>query len=219
MKRVLLVVLILVLVVGLSGCGGSKQKTGTVVGAGTGAALGALIGNQAGNAVLGAVIGAVVGGAAGAHIGNYMDKQAAELETLEGARVERVGEGIIVTFDSGLLFPINEARLQPVARDNLEKMAVILKKYDDTNVMVAGHTDATGSDEYNRTLSVRRAESVTETLVGMEVARQRLTIQGFGEAQPIASNDTEDGRALNRRVEVAIYANDELKKVAEKQAN
>lgn len=218
MRRVIVVVLIMILAVGLTGCGGKRQKTGTVVGAGTGAALGALIGNQAGNAALGAVIGAAVGGAAGAHIGNYMDKQAEELQTLEGARVERVGEGIIVTFDSGLLFPINEARLQPAARENLEKMAVILKKYDDTNVMIAGHTDASGSDEYNRTLSIRRAESVTETLVGLDVGRSRLTIEGFGEAQPIASNDTEEGRSLNRRVEVAIYANDELKKVAEKQA-
>jgi outer membrane protein OmpA-like peptidoglycan-associated protein len=219
MKRILIVAVILVMMVGLSACGGSHQKTGTAVGAGTGAALGALIGNQAGNAALGAVIGAVVGGAAGAHIGNYMDKQAAEMEKdLEGARIERVGEGIIVTFDSGLLFAVNEATLQPAARANLDNLARILAKYDDTDVLVAGHTDATGSNEYNQMLSVRRAETVTETLVGLNIARQRMTIHGYGETQPIASNDTEAGRALNRRVEIAIYANDELKKAAEKKA-
>ncbi len=219
MKRLLIVVLILALMVGLSGCGGSRQKTGTAVGAGAGAALGAVIGNQAGNAALGAVIGAVVGGAAGAHIGNYMDQQAAEMEKdLEGARIERVGEGIIITFDSGLLFPVNEATLQPAARANLDNLARILAKYDDTNVMVNGHTDATGSNEYNQMLSVRRAETVTETLVAMSIARQRLIINGFGETQPIATNDTEAGRAQNRRVEIAIYANDKLKKAAEKQA-
>jgi outer membrane protein OmpA-like peptidoglycan-associated protein len=219
MKRILTVCLILVLVVSLAGCGGSRQKTGTAIGAGAGAALGALLGNRAGNTALGAVIGAVVGGAAGAHIGNYMDKQAEEMQKdLEGARIERVGEGIVVTFDSGLLFPINEATLQPEARANIDKLARILAKYDDTNVMVGGHTDATGSDQYNQLLSVRRAETVTETLVGLNVARQRLTVNGFGETQPIATNDTDAGRALNRRVEIAIYANEELKKAAEKQA-
>lgn len=219
MRRIVLLAVTLVMVVSLSGCGGSHQKTGTVVGAGAGAGLGALIGNQAGNAALGAVIGAVVGGAAGAHIGNYMDKQAAEMEKdLEGARIERVGEGIIVTFDSGLLFAVNEATLQPAARANLDELARILKKYGDTNVMVTGHTDATGSDEYNQLLSVRRAETVTETLVSLDVARPRLTIHGFGETQPIATNDTAEGRTLNRRVEIAIYANDDLKKAAEKKA-
>jgi outer membrane protein OmpA-like peptidoglycan-associated protein len=219
MKRILFVTLTLLMIIGLSGCGRTRQKTGTAVGAGAGAALGALIGNRAGNTALGAVIGAVVGGAAGARIGNYMDKQAEEMEKdLEGARIERVGEGILVTFDSGLLFPVDQATLQPAARANLDNLARILTKYDDTNVMVAGHTDATGSDQYNQTLSIRRAETVTETLVGLNIPRQRLAINGFGETQPIATNDTEAGRALNRRVEIAIYANEKLKKVAEKQA-
>jgi outer membrane protein OmpA-like peptidoglycan-associated protein len=219
MKRFLFIALILVMIVSLAACGGTRQKRGTAIGAGAGAALGALLGNQAGNTALGAVIGAVVGGAAGAHIGNYMDKQAAEMEKdLEGARIERVGEGIVVTFDSGLLFPVNEATLQPAALANLDNLARILTKYGDTNVMVGGHTDATGSNEYNQLLSVRRAESVTERLVGLNISRQRLTVNGFGETQPIATNDTAEGRALNRRVEIAIYANDDLKKAAEKKA-
>lgn len=219
MKRILLVALILILVVSLAGCGGTRQKRGTAIGAGVGAAVGALLGNKAGNTALGAVIGAVVGGAAGAHIGHYMDEQAAEMEKeLEGARIERVGEGIIVTFDSGLLFAVNEATLQPEARANLDKLAGILKKYDDTDVMIGGHTDATGSESYNQTLSVRRAETVTNTLTSLDIDASRLQTKGFGETQPIATNDTEEGRALNRRVELAIYANEDLKKAAEKQA-
>jgi outer membrane protein OmpA-like peptidoglycan-associated protein len=161
-------------------------------------------------------MGAAVGGAAGAYIGSYMDKQAAEIERdLEGAKVERVGEGIKITFDSGILFDVNKAELKPIAKQNLSELAAILKKYEDTEILLEGHTDSTGGDEWNLELSRLRAQSVSNYLATQGVREGRFVIMGYGEAQPIASNETVDGRAQNRRVEVAIYANDKLKKVAE----
>jgi outer membrane protein OmpA-like peptidoglycan-associated protein len=146
-----------------------------------------------------------------------MDKQAEEIERdLEGAQVERVGEAIKVTFDSGILFDVDKADLQPVAKENLAKLAVILNKYDDTKVLIEGHTDATGSDEYNLTLSRNRAQSVANHLEGAAVDATRFTIMGYGEQQPVADNDTATGRQANRRVDLAIMANDELKAEAEK---
>jgi outer membrane protein OmpA-like peptidoglycan-associated protein len=160
----------------------------------------------------------VVGGAAGAYIGHYMDKQAAEIQRdLQGAKVERVGEGIKITFDSGILFAINKADLQPTAQANLDRLAGILQKYPDTNILIEGHTDSTGTEEHNMELSKRRAQSVANYLVGSEVAASRMSMQGWGEEHPVASNDTEAGRAQNRRVELAIWANDKLKKAAERQ--
>jgi outer membrane protein OmpA-like peptidoglycan-associated protein len=215
-KRFFVYGLIALVLVGVMGCSWSQKSKGAIIGAGSGAAVGAVIGNAAGNTAAGAIIGAAVGGAAGAYIGNYMDKQAAEMERdLEGARIERVGEGIKITFDSGLMFDVNKATLRPASEQNLTKLAVILNKYPDTNVLLEGHTDATGSDEYNLNLSRLRAQSVSNYLSGQQVREARFTIMGYGEAQPIATNDSEDGRQQNRRVEVAIYANDKLKKVAE----
>jgi outer membrane protein OmpA-like peptidoglycan-associated protein len=165
------------------------------------------------------IIGAAVGGAAGGVIGHYMDKQAAEMQRdLEGAKIERVGEGIKITFDSGLLFDVNKAELKQASRDNLTKLAGILNKYPDTNILLEGHTDSTGSEEWNLELSKLRAQSVENYLAGQKVMETRFTNMGYGESQPIASNDTKAGRAQNRRVEVAIYANDKLKKAAEQQA-
>lgn len=218
MKRIVTLVATASLVAGMWGCA-SKAQTGAIVGAGGGAVVGAVIGKAAGNTAAGAVIGAAVGGAAGAIIGGYMDTQAAEMERdLEGARIERIGEGIKITFAGGILFDVDRAELRPEAQAELVKLSRILNKYEDTNILVEGHTDATGTDEHNMQLSLRRSESVATFLAVQSVARDRLNAVGYGEIQPIASNDTAEGRQQNRRVEVAIWANDKLKDAARKQA-
>ena len=214
------ILMIAILVLGLTGCASmSRQEKGAVIGAGSGAVIGGVIGNQAGNTVLGAIIGAAVGGAAGAYIGNYMDKQAAEIEKdLAGARVERIGEGIKITFDSGLLFDVNKFDVKPASRENLVNLAVILNKYPDTLILIEGHTDNTGPDDYNMTLSQNRANAVAAVLAGQQVDATRFTVIGYGEGQPLYDNETVEGRQGNRRVDIAIMANDKLKKVAKDQA-
>jgi outer membrane protein OmpA-like peptidoglycan-associated protein len=204
----------------VTGCSSwSNKAKGGVIGAAAGGAAGAVIGNQAGNTAVGAIIGAAVGGAAGVWIGSYMDRQAAEMKRdLQGAKIVRVGEGIKITFESGLLFAVDKATLNSQSRENLAKLAVILNKYEDTHILLEGHTDATGSEEYNLELSQRRARAVANELASGSVNATRFTIMGYGEAQPVDSNDTSYGRQQNRRVEVAIYANDKLKKVAEEKA-
>jgi outer membrane protein OmpA-like peptidoglycan-associated protein len=217
MRRVVTLV-VLAALVGSSGCA-SKSQTGALVGAGGGAVIGAVIGKAAGNTAAGAIIGAGVGGAAGAVIGYYMDRAAAEMQQdLEGARIERIGEGIKITFGSGLLFAVDRSDLQPEAQENLVKLTRILQKYDDTSILVEGHTDATGTEDYNMDLSLRRSSSVATFLAVQGVERGRLSAVGYGELQPVATNETADGRQLNRRVEVAIWANDDLKAAAKKQA-
>jgi len=220
MKSITATILIIAIALGSIGCASmSNQEKGAVIGAGAGAAAGAAIGKATGNTAMGAILGAFVGGAAGVYIGNYMDKQAAEMERdLEGATITRVGEGIKVTFDSGLLFDISSADVLAPARANLENLADILLKYPDTDILIEGHTDATGSDEYNLTLSQQRAQAVANQLAALQVDSTRFTIMGYGESQPIADNATVDGRTQNRRVELAIMANDKLKKAAERQA-
>jgi outer membrane protein OmpA-like peptidoglycan-associated protein len=217
MKKLLYMAMVLVLMAGVWGCASmSGTAKGGAIGAGAGGAIGGVIGNQSGNTATGAIIGAVIGGAAGAYIGNYMDDQAEEIEQdLEGATVERIGEGIKITFDSGLLFDVDAAGLKTVSETNLTNLAVILEKYDDTEILLEGHTDATGSEEHNLNLSRNRAHSVANHLAQQGVMETRMTIMGYGETQPIAPNDTVDGRTMNRRVEVAIYANDKLKDAAE----
>lgn len=209
-----------VLVAATAACSSlSRTQKGGAIGAATGAVVGGVIGNQAGNTAAGAIIGAAVGGAAGAWIGHYMDEQAAEMERdIEGARIERIGEGIKITFESGLLFDVDKAALKPASKENLEKLATILNKYPDTEILLEGHTDATGSEEHNLELSRSRAQSVAIYLERQQVNPTRFTIMGYGESQPIADNDTPEGRAANRRVEIAIFANDKLKKVAKDQA-
>jgi outer membrane protein OmpA-like peptidoglycan-associated protein len=198
----------------------NRTAKGAAIGAGAGGAAGGLIGHAAGNTVAGVLIGAAVGGAAGALIGNYMDKQAAEIERdIEGASVERVGEGIKITFSSGILFDVNKADLKDFSRAELTKLAQILNKYDDTNILLAGHTDSTGSDEYNLGLSRRRSQSVANFLSIHNVNPGRFSVYGYGKSDPIANNDTIDGRAQNRRVEVAIWANEKLKKVAQEKTS
>lgn len=195
----------------------SKTAKGTAIGATAGALAGAIIGKAAGNTTTGAIAGAAVGGATGAVIGNYMDRQSREMEEdLEGAKVERVGEGIKVTFDSGILFEVNSYELSSTSKEEIAKLSEILQKYEDTNIMFGGYTDDTGSEEYNLELSEKRAAAVAEYTSFTGVDATRMTITGFGEADPVADNTTVEGRSQNRRVEVAIWANDKLKKAAEK---
>jgi outer membrane protein OmpA-like peptidoglycan-associated protein len=197
----------------------NKTTRGAVIGGAGGAVLGGVIGHAAGNTLLGAVLGAAVGGAAGAIIGNYMDKQAAEMQRdLEGADVQRIGEGIKITFDSGILFDIDKSGLRPVSETNLAKLAKILNKYPDTNILIEGHTDDTGSDDHNMALSKDRAQSVSLYLATVEVKSARFSIAGYGETQPIVTNDTPEGRQKNRRVDIAVLANDKLKKAAQEKA-
>jgi outer membrane protein OmpA-like peptidoglycan-associated protein len=194
-----------------SGCAswGANQKKGAGIGAAGGGVVGAIIGHKTGSTARGAIIGAAVGGAAGALIGNRMDDQAEKLaQELEDAQVSRVGEGIAVTFDSGVLFPFDSAVLTSEARSNLRKLADSLQAEARTEVMILGHTDSDGSDSYNQQLSERRGRSAEDYLTSLDVAPSRLVSRGRGEAEPIASNGTEEGRRQNRRVEVAIYAND-----------
>ncbi len=220
MKKVLVFALIGLIIFGTLSCSSwSRKQKGAVIGAAAGGALGGVIGKQAGNTAVGAILGAAVGGAAGAWIGSYMDKQAAEIERdIDGAKVERVGEGIKITFDSGLLFEVDKAALNERSRSELADLAVILNKYEDTHILLEGHTDATGTEEHNLELSRARAQSVANYLEEVQVNPTRFTIMGYGESQPIATNDTVEGRRVNRRVEVAIYANDKLKKAAESKA-
>lgn len=196
----------------LVGCQASNTAKGTAIGAGSGAVVGGIIGKQSDNTAIGAIIGATVGGAAGALIGNHMDKQAEELrKDLKGATVERVGEGIKITFDSGLMFGFDSYNLTPETKSNLINLATTLNKYDDTNILVEGHTDQVGKENYNMTLSKKRAQEVESFLEQQNVKSSRITSEGYGEMQPISQTDKE-----NRRVEVAIYANKKMQKAAEK---
>ncbi|MEQ8578433.1 MAG: OmpA family protein [Balneola sp.] len=208
----------LILTLPFLGCDSiSKTAKGTAIGAAAGALAGAVIGKAAGNTTNGAIIGAAVGGASGAAIGNYMDRQSRELEEdLEGAKVERVGEGIKITFDSGILFDVNSYQLKDASRENIAELSEILQKYEDTNIMFSGYTDNTGSEEYNQKLSEDRAKSVAEYAAFTGVDAERMTIIGYGESDPVADNSTATGRQQNRRVEIGIWANEKLKEAAEK---
>jgi outer membrane protein OmpA-like peptidoglycan-associated protein len=218
MRRSVAVLAMGALVIGFAGCA-TRSQTGALVGAGSGAVVGGAIGHAAGNTAAGAIIGAAVGGAAGAVIGNYMDRQAAEMERdIEGAKIERIGEGIKITFDSGILFAYNSADLESASRLNLTRLATILNKYDDTDILLEGHTDSDGAPDYNLGLSERRAQSVNDFLAGLEVQSARFTVMGYGEEQPVSTNTTSEGKAQNRRVEVAIMANDDLKEAAKRQS-
>tara|TARA_B100001079_G_scaffold35230_1_gene26784 strand:- start:218 stop:916 length:699 start_codon:yes stop_codon:yes gene_type:complete len=201
----------------------NKQK-GAVIGSAGGAAIGGVIGNNTGdgNSALGAIIGGVVGGAAGAYIGNRMDKQAKKIETeVPGAEVERVGEGINVTFDenSGVYFATEKYNINAKSEETLNKLANIFKEYPDTNILVEGHTDNTGSESYNLTLSKNRAQAVTSFLTDHGIAASRFDTKWYGEAQPKYDNSTAEGRSKNRRVEIAIVANEDLKQEAEQKTS
>lgn len=193
----------------------NNTQKGAAIGTAAGAVIGGILGNnigKGGNAPLGAVLGGVVGGVAGGVIGNKMDKQAKEIkETLPGAEVERVGEGIKITLNENTVnFDFNSATLTSTAKANLDKLITVLKNNPDTNINIYGYTDSVGSDSYNLTLSGKRADAVKAYLTSKGVASSRLFTQGMGEANPVASNDTDAGRAKNRRVEFAITANEKM---------
>ena len=214
MFRVLSLLLIVSLLVGCKTW--TKTGKGAAIGVGAGALLGAGIGKLAGNTAAGAAVGAAVGGATGAVIGKYMDKQAKEMEDqMAAAKVERVGEGIKVTFDSGLLFKLNSSSLSSKSKDELKKFSAVLNKYPDTNLHINGHTDDTGTNEVNQKLSEERAASVSKFLIAQRVSESRFTVAGFGETQPLVENNSPENRALNRRVEVIVIANADLVKAAE----
>ena len=199
---------LLATVLTLSGCS-SNLRTGAL----GGAAAGAVIGGVASGSARGAIIGAAVGGAAGAAIGGIMDSQAEDLQDkLPNARVERIGEGIAVTFDSGILFDVNSATLRPAAQQNLRDLVASLEEYEGTDVLVVGHTDSTGEAAYNQSLSERRADAARTFLVGAGLESDRVTAIGRGEEEPIDTNDTAAGRQENRRVEVAIFASEEMQR-------
>lgn len=198
----------------LVGCA-SKTQTGAVVGAAGGAVVGGVIGKVAGSTAKGAIIGAVVGGVAGTLIGVQMDKQAKELEVnVKGAKVERVGEGIQVTFESGLLYDFDSDVVRPEAKANLRELALSLEKFPRSDLLILGHTDQLGSSMYNQALSERRGNSAATYLISQGVNGSRIATRGLGETEPVATNETEAGRQANRRVEVAIFASKEARAAA-----
>lgn len=196
----------------VSGCASlSRSVKGGAIGTAAGGAAGAVIGRASGNTAMGAVIGATVGGVTGAIIGRQMDKQAAEIENeIPGVTVKRVGEGIVIEFTNNVLFGFDLYDLKPQAKENLDKLVIILNKYPDTNIEIHGHTDSKGSIKYNQSLSERRARTVSDYLISKQIASQRLTTIGFGEEKPVVSNETADGQDKNRRVEFAITANEKM---------
>jgi outer membrane protein OmpA-like peptidoglycan-associated protein len=200
----------------LAGCANMNNAgKGGLIGAGAGGVLGGVIGRASGNTAAGAIIGAAVGGTAGAVIGHYMDKQAAELQRdLKDAKIERVGEGIKITFNSGILFDTDSDKLRSEAKANLKNLSRVLNKYNDTQIMVQGHTDNTGTEAHNLTLSKERAGSVGHSLTSDGVKSGRIEESGMGESQPVSDNGSVSGRQANRRVEVAIWADEKLKKAA-----
>jgi len=223
-----LVLFTIVLTISLTNCkavqnANNKQK-GAVIGATGGAILGAIIGNnvgKGGNGELGAVIGGVVGGGAGVLIGNKMDKQAQKIEEeIPGAKVERVDDGIVVTFDenSGVYFDTAKFNVNSASQTTLNKLVNVFKEFPDTNILVVGHTDSVGAEESNMTLSKNRAYAVTNYLTGKGLSAGRFTTNWFGESQPIENNATAEGRAKNRRVNVAILPNKKMIDEAKKQA-
>ncbi len=211
-----IIALLLCFAIAMMGCSASNAVKGGAIGVGGGAVVGGLIGKAAGNTALGAIIGAAVGGTVGAIIGHNMDKRAEEMrQDLKNAKIERVGEGIKITFDSGILFETNSSELQPTAKANIASLSRILNKYPDTNILVEGDTDNEGTEEYNQKLSERRAQSVADYQKAQGVAGSRISTVGFGEVNPVVSNETAAGRRQNRRVEVAIFANEKMKDAAE----
>jgi outer membrane protein OmpA-like peptidoglycan-associated protein len=229
MKKIVVVVLILIMIASsfLTSCEAvkntNKTQRGAAIGAVAGGVLGAVLGNnigKGGNGALGAVLGGVIGGVAGGVIGNKMDKQAREIDNaLPGADVVRVGEGIkLVLNENAVRFDTNKSTLTATAKANLDKLVKVFKDYPDTNIMIYGYTDSTGSAEHNLKLSGERADSVKKYLASKGLVWSRFSITGLGIADPIASNDTPDGRSQNRRVEFAITANDKMVQDAKSQA-
>ena len=213
--------MILMATVIFAGCSSmNKTQKGAVAGTAAGGAMGAVIGKASGNTAMGAIIGAAVGGTTGAIIGNQMDKQAEEIaKNVPDAKVLRVGEGIVVEFSSAVLFGFDQSNLSNDAKTSLDKLVKVLDSYPDTDIEIQGHTDSKGSLTYNQALSERRASAVSGYLISKNVSVGRLTVVGFGENLPKYLNDTEEGRAQNRRVEFVITANEKMRADAEAAAN
>ena len=229
MKKISIIVLVSLLALGnvFTSCEAvkntNKTQRGAAIGAVGGAILGGVLGNnigKGGNGALGAVLGGVIGGVAGGVIGNKMDKQARQIETaLPGAQVERVGEGIrLVLGENSVRFDTSKSTLTAAAKANLDKLVPVFNQYPDTNIQIYGYTDSTGSAEYNLTLSNQRAASVKSYLSGKGLSSSRFVTTGLGIADPIATNETLEGRSQNRRVEFAITANDKMVQDAQKEA-
>ena len=208
-RRLMKGALLLGLALSSTACAWSNKTKGAVIGTAGGAAAGAAVGSRTGSTARGAIIGAVVGGATGMIIGNQMDKQAEELmQEVPGATVQRVGEGLVVTFDSGLLYDFDSSEIRSEAGRNLRSLAASMEEYANTDILIVGHTDSEGSDAYNQDLSLRRADAAYEYLALQGVDISRMFTSGRGEMEALASNDTDAGRQLNRRIEIAIYANE-----------
>ncbi len=230
LNRIGIVALAMAVVITFTNCeavqNANKSQKGAAIGVAAGSILGAILGNnigKGGNSELGAVIGAAVGGAAGAVIGKQMDEQAKKIEEeIPGAQVERVEDGIVITFDgenSGVHFATDKYNINAESQATLDKLAAILVEYPETDVLVVGHTDSVGSDAYNMTLSKNRAQSVTNYFVNNKgLSSGRFTTHWFGEEQPVASNDTAEGRAQNRRVNIVIVPNENMEQQAKQQA-
>lgn len=207
------------MLVSATGCAMNAKSKGAIIGGVAGGVAGGLIGKNNGSTTRGAIIGAVLGGTAGGIIGHQMDQQALELrQNIPGAVVERVGEGIQVTFASGLMFGFDSDQIDGAARSNLDALASSLNKYNDSSLLIAGHTDDVGRNAYNLDLSDRRARAAARYLQGRGVDREISTL-GLGETEPLRTNGTEEGRQQNRRVEVAIYASPEARRAALAQAS
>ncbi|HEX9152964.1 MAG TPA: OmpA family protein [Flavobacterium sp.] len=221
MKKISIVAIAAILVIGsmFTSCEAikntNKTQRGAAIGAAGGAVLGGILGNnlgKGGKGALGAVLGGVVGGVAGGVIGNKMDKQAREIDAaLPGAEVVRVGEGIkLVLNENAVRFNTNKSSLTAEAKANLDKLVPVFKEYPDTNITIYGYTDITGTPKYNLKLSAERAASVRDYLASKGVSSTRFQVTGLGIADPIASNETAEGRTQNRRVEFAITANEKM---------
>lgn len=195
----------------------SKTQKGAIIGAAGGAAVGAGVGKAAHNTALGAIIGAAVGGVTGGIIGKQMDEEAKEIAQIPGAEVKRVGEGINVTFESGVLFDVDQSALSSSAQTKIKNLAQVFTKYPDSYILIEGHTDASGSAGHNLDLSEKRAKAVAEYLEAQNVLSGRIKTAWYGENQPKLPNDTEANKAQNRRVEFAIYANEALIEKAKKE--
>jgi outer membrane protein OmpA-like peptidoglycan-associated protein len=228
MKKITILALASIMILGsiFTSCESIKNTNNTQRGAGIGAVaggvLGAVLGNnlgKGGNGALGAVLGGVIGGVAGGAIGNKMDKQAREIDNaLPGADVVRVGEGIkLVLNENAVRFDTSKSTLTTSAKTNLDKLVTVFNEYPDTNIVIYGYTDNTGKLEFNQTLSEQRANSVKGYLISKGIAASRFTATGMGIADPIATNDTPEGRSQNRRVEFAITANAKMVQDAQKE--
>lgn len=217
--------LLFIALVFATGCNASRAAKGGAIGGAAGGVIGGAIGKNNGSGTKGAIIGSVIGGAAGAVIGKYMDKQAEEIEQeVPGAQVDRVkgvdenGDstttGIVVTFDSGVLFGFGKYALTDASRMELQRMANVFTKYPETDITIDGHTDGIGSNNTNQKLSEQRAASVADYIAELGISRTRFVVNGYGETRPVATNDTDEGRQANRRVEVSIQGNEQLEQKA-----